>query len=138
MISITYVSSATRSFSTVDLAKLLEAWRINNAARGVTGMLLFKDGNFMQVIEGEEANVRGLYEKLHLEPRHTGMLKLLEEKIDVRFFQDWSMGFENLDEKDLGGVPGYLDYRDVSFLSQIFASQPSRAKKLLEMFRRRM
>jgi hypothetical protein len=138
MISVTYVSSATRPFPTAYLAQLLEVWRVNNAAREVTGLLLFKDGNFMQVIEGEEPNVRGLYEKLQLEPRHTGMLKLLEEKISTRVFQDWSMGFKNLDDEDLGGVPGYLDYRNISFLSQEFATQPSRAKKLLEIFRQKM
>jgi hypothetical protein len=138
VLSLIYVSSAAQLFSTADLAKLLEVSRTNNARRGVTGMLLYKDGNFMQVIEGEEADVRGLYEKLQRDPRHTGFLILLEQKIDQRQFSDWSMGFRNLEAEALDGVPGYRDYRDLSFLNQAFAAEPSRARKLLEMFRQKM
>jgi hypothetical protein len=138
MISIIYVSSAAQLFTTDDLARLLEISRDNNAKREVTGMLLYKDGNFMQVIEGEEPNVRGLYEKLQLDPRHTGFLTLLEEKISRRQFEDWSMGFKNLDDPALSQIEGYRDYKDVSFLNQAFSAQPSRAKKLLEIFRQKM
>jgi hypothetical protein len=138
MISIIYVSSAVKLFSHADLAALLEISRKNNGALAVTGMLLYKDGNFMQVIEGEEANVRGLYNKLQLDPRHTGFLPLLEEKIGARHFADWSMGFKNLNDPALAETDGYRDYRDVSFLNQAFAAQPSRAKKLLEIFRQKM
>jgi hypothetical protein len=138
MISIIYVSSAAQLFSTADLGRLLEVSRTNNAKREVTGMLLYKDGNFMQVIEGEEANVRALYDKLQLDPRHGGFLTLLEEKIATRHFQDWSMGFKNLDDPAVSEIEGYRDYRDVSFLNQSFAAHPSRAKKLLEVFRQKM
>jgi Sensors of blue-light using FAD. len=48
MFFLVYVSSATRPFSREDLRVLLETCRKNNAELGVTGMLLYKDGNFMQ------------------------------------------------------------------------------------------
>jgi hypothetical protein len=137
VISIIYVSSAVELFSTTDLAVLLDISRRNNAQREVTGMLLYKDGNFMQVIEGEEANVRDLYTKLQLDRRHTGFLTLLEEKISTRQFGDWSMGFKNLDES-LIEVEGFRDYRQLSLLHEAFAAEPSRAKKLLEVFRQKM
>ncbi len=63
MFSLTYVSSAVRPFAEDELADLLAVSRQNNARLGITGMLLYKDGNFMQVLEGEEAEVRTLYEK---------------------------------------------------------------------------
>ncbi len=56
------VSSATRPFSGEDLRALLETCRKNNAGSGVTGMLLYRDGKFMQVLEGDEGTVRALYE----------------------------------------------------------------------------
>ncbi len=138
MISIIYVSSAAQLFSEPDLVRLLDISRRNNAKEGVTGMLLYKDGNFMQVIEGEEPNVRGLLERLQLDPRHTGFLTLLEETIATRHFQDWSMGFKNLNDPTVAEMDGYQDYRDVSFLNQSFTARPSRAKKLLETFRQKM
>ncbi len=138
MISIIYVSSAAKLFSTADLVRLLEVSRVNNARREVTGMLLYKDGNFMQVIEGEEAVVRGLYSKLQSDPRHFGFLTLLEEKITQRQFADWSMGFKNLNDPAVLEVEGYRNYQDTSFTDQSFSQHPSRAKKLLETFRSKM
>ena len=137
MISIIYVSTAVQAFSTADLAQLLDISRQNNAAREVTGMMLYKDGNFMQAIEGEEADVRALYDKLHLDPRHTRILTLLEEKISERQFGDWSMGFKILDDTTVES-DGYRDYRQLSLLDRGFSDEPSRAKRLLEVFRQKM
>ncbi len=58
MFFLVYVSSAVRPFSRVDLDDLLATSRANNARVGITGMLLYKDGNFMQVLEGDEEAVR--------------------------------------------------------------------------------
>ena len=52
-----YVSQATRELYEADLARLLERIRPNNSAAGVTGMLLYDGGAFMQVIEGNEATL---------------------------------------------------------------------------------
>jgi hypothetical protein len=48
MFSLTYVSSAVHPFSPRELRDLLEECNDNNRARGITGLLLCKDGNFMQ------------------------------------------------------------------------------------------
>jgi len=73
-----YVSSATLPFSGEDLRALLATCRENNAELGVTGMLLYKDGNFMQVLEGDEQAVRGLYARIAADPRHGGEITLQE------------------------------------------------------------
>jgi hypothetical protein len=54
MIQISYISSATEPMSTQDLLRLLQGCRENNAGRGVTGMLFYCNGTFLQVLEGEE------------------------------------------------------------------------------------
>ncbi len=64
MFFLTYVSTATRPFSKTDLSELMTESHENNARLGLTGMLLYKDGNFMQVLEGEEGDVRALYQKI--------------------------------------------------------------------------
>jgi hypothetical protein len=93
MFFLVYVSSATRPFSGEDLRVLLETCRKNNAELGVTGMLLYKDGNFMQVLEGDEGSVRGLYERIAADPRHGGEITLQQGFAEGRQFPDWSMGF---------------------------------------------
>ena len=72
---------------------LLEHARRNNEKAGVTGMLLYKDGNFMQVLEGEERVVQALSAKIGRDPRHEKMVTLLEGPLAEREFSDWSMGF---------------------------------------------
>ena len=54
MISIAYSSSAAVPFSEGDLLELLTRSRENNTAKGITGLLLFKEGKFLQVLEGDE------------------------------------------------------------------------------------
>ena len=55
-----YASSAVQLFAPEELRALLETSRRNNAARGVSGMLLYKDGNFLKVLGGREAAVRAI------------------------------------------------------------------------------
>lgn len=54
MISIAYVSSATVAFNETKLQDLVAQCQRNNERLGVTGILVYSDGNFMQVIEGGE------------------------------------------------------------------------------------
>ena len=138
MISLIYVSSAVEPFSKAELLTLLETSRRNNALINVTGMLLYKDGNFMQVIEGEEADIRKLQTRISLNPRHNGLITLLEQSIEQRQFSDWSMGFKDLSDPGLRSVPGYSEFLSRPLTSAEFASNPSRAQKLLLTFKQRM
>ena len=70
MFFLTYVSTATRPFSKADLSELMVKSHENNTRLDLTGMLLYTDGNFMQVLEGEEGDVRTLYEKISDDPRY--------------------------------------------------------------------
>lgn len=64
---------------------------------GVTGILLYNSGNFMQLIEGDDEKVEGLYEKIRQDTRHTGVTPLIRESITQRNFDSWLMGYRNLD-----------------------------------------
>ncbi len=110
MFFLVYVSSAARPFSGKDLRVLLETCRKNNAELGVTGMLLYKDGNFMQALEGDEGAVRGLYERIAADPRHGGEITLQQGFAEGRQFSDWSMGFHDLDSPEARSDPGYSEF----------------------------
>ena len=136
--SLVYASSAVELFSTDELVLLLERCRRNNAAVGVTGMLLYKAGNFMQVLEGEEEAVRQLHAKIMRDPRHRGVITLTEQMIPERQFGEWSMGFRNLADASLRDLPGYNEFLNVSLDDAEFAAKPSRARRLLATFRQKM
>ena len=78
----------------------MEQCRSKNARLGITGMLLYKDGNFMQVLEGEDSVVRQLAAEIELDRRHKNFTILTEEPIVQRQFGDWSMAFNHLDRSD--------------------------------------
>ena len=138
LFSLTYVSSAVRPFSSSQLVELLNTSRRNNTDAGLTGMLLYKDGNFMQVLEGPEETVRRVHGKILRDPRHCGMIVLLEHEIANRQFGDWSMGFRNLDDPQLTGTPGFSEFMNTALTSTQFRDNPSFAQKLLASFKKRM
>ena len=138
MLSLLYVSSATQLFSEEDLKDLLQQSRANNTRLDLTGMLLYKDGNFMQVLEGPDDALTAVFAKIERDPRHHSVLPLLRQQIQEREFSSWSMGFKNLKDANLQQTPGYSTFMNESLISEGFKSDPSRAQKLLAMFRERM
>jgi Sensors of blue-light using FAD len=136
--SLVYVSSATELFSRSELDDILEASRRNNAAADVTGMLLYKDGNLMQVLEGDEAAVRETYARIALDPRHRGLLVLLEEAVEERQFEDWTMAFRDLEAVDAATVPGYSQFLNTPLNSPELTKDPSAAWRLLTTFKQSM
>ena len=93
MYRLLYCSSAVQSMSDGDLTELVAVSRAHNAAVGITGMLLYLDGNFIQVLEGNRAEVTRLYGKIQSDPRHLGIMTLVQGDVTKRAFADWSMGF---------------------------------------------
>ena len=136
--SLLYVSSATTPFSSAQLEDLLRVARANNMRLDITGMLLYKDGNFMQVLEGEAAAVKALFAKIAVDPRHSGAIVLLDGPTPVRAFSEWSMGFRDLRAGGATDISGYTPFLNTPLTSGEFVAEPSRAQKLLLMFKEKM
>ena len=110
MFYLIYMSTASRPMNYEGLSDLLKEARTENARQGITGMLLHQQDTFLQILEGEEENVRALYEKLRKDPRHSGLHIVRQGHSDRRIFEDWSMGFVNMDRA--GEYPDYEQYID--------------------------
>jgi hypothetical protein len=133
MYHLVYVSSAVNLFTDADLAAVLDVSRRNNGACGITGMLLYVGGNFIQVLEGEKDDVNKTHRRIANDARHRGLITLLEGEIEKRDFSDWSMGFRKVDGKDAGTLPGYNDFlREGADATQ----RKSSALLLLDNFKR--
>lgn len=89
-----YLSSATVKMEDRDLQRLLKKSRKNNELIGVTGLLMYIDGNFIQVIEGEKDTVMNLYRKIARDSRHANIIKLLDGYAASRNFEEWSMALK--------------------------------------------
>lgn len=129
-----YTSAArSPSFGRKELDELLAISRANNAAHGVTGILLFDKGSFFQILDGERETVAALYTKIAADPRHIRINKIMVEPIAERDFAEWTMGHVELRPLDLLCVPGFNDFfsRGCSY-EQLNAG---RAKRLLGAFK---
>jgi Sensors of blue-light using FAD len=128
-----YASSGAREFREHDIPALLETTRENNARLAVTGMLLYVEGSFFQVLEGPADKVDPLYEKIRADRRHMRVTQIIREPLMQRRFPDWSMGFSSVALSELGALTGENDFfKDATCLAQVGGG---RAKKLLNTFR---
>lgn len=118
-----------------ELTDMLEQARQKNARLGISGMLLYKDRSFLQVLEGNTDAVHELYSRIQRDERHEKVKTLFDEPIEERDFPEWTMGFQNLDGTDLSNLEGYSDFLDTPGTAREFFEHRTRAKKLLLLFR---
>lgn len=130
-----YISSAPHPMSDAELRELLAISRENNLRDELSGMLLYKDGNFMQVLEGRKLKVLTLAEKLRRDTRHKKMFVILEGDIEERAFEGWSMGFKHLTDLTAEQVPGYTEFMNIPLTPEAFAGEPNDVWRLLMLFK---
>lgn len=88
-----YVSASREEMTQDKLDAVLAVARANNSAAGVTGLLLFHDGSFFQVLEGAKADVLRIFSKIERDHRHSRVIVLQTKSAPERAFPTWSMGY---------------------------------------------
>lgn len=132
LMHIIYASRSTIDFSNDDILDLLAVARKRNKESNITGMLLFDQGSFLQVLEGEEHVVNELFNKISQDSRHGGIVKIISEAIPKRHFNNWSMGYASISRAELEQIEGMNDFFAESHcLADV---DRSRAKKILTAF----
>lgn len=132
MESALYFSVATPGFRVQEIDQILDAARRNNPGLGITGMLLYHDGRFAQVIEGEPASIDALLARIAADARHSSMRVLIRDTIQHRAFPDWSMGSHVALSSEAA-----LDARD-AIEDRLFRAPPAQAVTFLRGFYDRM
>lgn len=107
MYQIVYVSTATREYGKDELERILAASRRNNSADGVTGMLCYHGGTFFQMLEGERDKVEAVMKRVAADPRHYGVMVLLEQEVSSRDLPDWSMAFSQVSSREAVALEGF-------------------------------
>jgi hypothetical protein len=131
-----YVSHAADGLKSSDLHDILNKAHQVNANLGITGLLLYKNKRFMQLIEGQEDAVRGLYQKILQDPRHRDLVVLQEDTEPERQFPGWSMAYRNLNDSD-NALPDSdkLESGEIEFADDALERHSNRATQLLHLFK---
>jgi len=134
LMHIVYVSFSFKDLTEIDLENLLADIRKRNKLQKVTGLLLYNDGTFIQLIEGKTRIIKNLFEKIKNDKRHSDVVLLLDESIKKRAFPDWTMGYYKLNREQSGKIPGYSDFMHSKDSRKLIESTSYEAMKLLNSF----
>jgi len=95
LVRLLYASRAV-DISPDAIESILAQARQHNPASGITGILCYGGGIFLQAIEGGRMQVSELFGHIQKDPRHRDVALLHFEEISERRFGGWSMGQVNL------------------------------------------
>lgn len=126
-----YASNTGRDTPDSRLEEILAASRRNNVTCGVTGILLYIDGGFMQVLEGEAEAVSTTFARIQADKRHWNTTVLLDRDAP-RAFADWSMGFE----RPAAGKDGIFALTQDAIAGKLAPGAPAEIPALLKTFYR--
>jgi len=135
MIQVNYVSHVSKPLSGEELLALLLQCRTNNAEQGITGMLLYGNGTFLQTVEGEEPVIDPLVEKILHDERHEDVRLLSRRTISQRQYADWNMGYAEVTDSELEGLEGLKDFRAENFTFDYLVGHEPVVATLMDHFR---
>ena len=135
---VVYISSATRHFSPEAIEDLLARARANNERNGITGILIYHDLSFLQIVEGTRDDVDRLMARIKRDPSHTSLRIVQDESKSERDFKSWAMACRVASAEEarlIAHPPLKLDRGFISSLvpqlsspvAQVFVGQVARA-----------
>ncbi len=104
-----YSSQATEPLTVDGLERILTDARTGNQARDVTGALVYVDGVFFQILEGDEQVVRNLMSSITADTRHHSVKLFHEGEVEARAFESWRMAYLSPTAEEMRtwvGLPG--------------------------------
>ena len=122
-----YLGNSNSMFS--DIGDIITVSKANNPKHGITGLLLYHRGKFVQFLEGEEEELRKLMQRIEKDERHCKLQYLIDERITARGFEQWNMDFFNLSDHDT------IDYEQMKEISRLYRQQPLiKSNELAQMY----
>ncbi len=91
--AIVYVSTASKDLKEPEIKTMLKESVIWNNSHGLTGLLLYSEGNFFQIIEGEETVTKDLFESIKQDPRHHNIIQISGKEIHKEAYDGFKSDF---------------------------------------------
>jgi len=114
-----YISRSVKLMKSADLLPLLEQARKRNESRNITGMLLYKDRSFIQLLEGPDTVVEEVFSSISADCRHMKVKTIINMQVAERSFSKWSMGFHSLNENNIDLPAAYTDFMSIPISTSV-------------------
>ena len=98
LVRLLYVSRSVHPETPEQTESILASAREHNLSNGITGVLCYGGGIYLQALEGGRHQVNALYTQIIKDPRHKDVVMLAYEEISERRFGGWTMGQVRLDK----------------------------------------
>lgn len=96
-----YVSNRKSNCTQEEIDKIVASCKKNNPALGITGVLLYSESKFIQLVEGESNVITELYDKIKKDPRHSNTMMVSYAPIKEKSFPSWHMGTRLLTKNEV-------------------------------------
>jgi hypothetical protein len=91
MLQVIYSSKAASQIGPGDVFRIIQQSARNNGKAGLTGFLIYQNGRFFQVLEGEKPPIDDVMRRVERDPRHSAITIISRREIDERAFPAWRM-----------------------------------------------
>ena len=129
---IIYSSQATAAMSLADLEQILVDARTGNERRNVTGVLVYVDGVFLQILEGEKETLRSLMRSIASDSRHTAVKVFHEVEVDGPTFKNWRMAYLSTSPQQMAVWAGLEGTASIDSVLRDMHREPQLASRVAE------
>jgi hypothetical protein len=129
---IIYSSESATPMQMEDLEEILEHARRNNSRSGITGALVYVDGVFLQILEGDTEVVQELMEKISRDVRHETVTVLKQGEIPAAIFRDWKMAYVSATSEQVAKWAGLSETTAIPDILSDMRSDPFKATQVAQ------
>jgi hypothetical protein len=126
-----YASLAQKKMLKSDLYIILRKARNNNEHSGVTGLLIYSNEYFIQLLEGEKDVVKRLFKTISKDERHANIQILSESDTIERAFVNWEMAYSTPSVRDLANWSGLQNATTIGQIMENLQRDPNHLTGIL-------
>jgi hypothetical protein len=127
-----YSSESSTPMQSDDLEDILENARESNLEAGITGALVYIDGFFLQILEGEAQALQALMARITKDVRHEAVTVLKQGEIAASLFSDWSMAYLSATAEEVARWAGLSSTTAVSDVLTDMRRDPTRVMQVAD------
>lgn len=130
-LQIMYSSQASAPMSVDALEEILADARVGNVLHNVTGALVYVDGVFFQILEGDAGVVRKLMASIAADSRHHSVKVFYEAEVEARAFESWRMAYLSPTAEQMAAWAGLPGATTIDVLLHDLERDPQRPPQIL-------